>query len=224
MRCDWTLAEKMSLQHIFPLFLLFSLHQAFADETREVSVIGEVDNPGRFSLNDNLTLGDLLTLKAKLSPLASTKRIEIYRSGKMKIYNLKLHSSIKLVSGDIIKVPIRSWYEEQSSDQEHVLKITSKNPHQSFERIKALNIKGVKVQYSAARRIEFRSASKEPQGVWSRVLVVLTYELNEEDEHVAKDIFIYSRNWSSKIGPTQKLKYQIDLEKQISEICSSESE
>jgi hypothetical protein len=214
------IAKKMSLQHIFSVFLFFSLHQVFADEKREVLVGGELENPGHFSLNEDSTLGDILSQKAKLLPLASTRRIEIHRSGTKIIYDLKLHSSIKLVSGDVIVVPARSWYEGQSLDQEHLLKITPKNPRQSFEKIKALKIKGVKVQYSAARRVEFRPASKEPQGVWSRVLVVLAYDLNDEGKRVAKDIFIYSRNWSSKVGRTPKLKYQIELEKQISEICS----
>ena len=81
-----------------------------------VYVIGRINNPGRFVLNTNLNVLQVLAAAGGLNPFAKGGKIKVLRgeNGQTKIFNFdyddvikgeKLHQNIYLKRGDVIVVP-----------------------------------------------------------------------------------------------------------------------
>jgi len=186
-----------------------------ADNRATVSIYGEIKNPGVFRINENTTLNDLIPEKALLLNSAARRRIEIMSKGRMLLFDLNKPSQIKLVSGDVIMVPIKSWYEEQSNEQEHTSKILVENAKRKLDEIAKIKLNGLKVQNNEGG-VEFRPVKSGADNGWSRVLIK-----SYTDHNGSNFIVISSRNWSNRIGRTTKLKYQLELEQEILQICNT---
>ena len=83
-------------------------------QNREVSVLGQVKDPGSYPFKERLTLVQALSLAGGLSPLAHTRKVKLIREtqGGRKTFELDLRdilqgrrADLELAPGDIVFVP-----------------------------------------------------------------------------------------------------------------------
>jgi polysaccharide export outer membrane protein len=84
-----------------------------------VTVMGEVNTPGRYLLSQNMRLFDLLAQAGGLTPFANRKKIEILRSESnalrrklvvdLKVVEKGKEAEPSLLAGDVVIVPRRTF-------------------------------------------------------------------------------------------------------------------
>ena len=77
-----------------------------------VAIGGHVKRRGKFDLPFDTTLQQALKEAGGADPFGAVNRIELYRKGKRKIYNLRKPETqnMKLIDNDVINVPQKNWW------------------------------------------------------------------------------------------------------------------
>lgn len=77
----------------------------------EVTVGGQVRQPGRIMIPSGGTLADAVKAAGGETPFGAINRVKLYRNGKVYTYNLReaKHRGVRMYSGDLLDVPQKMW-------------------------------------------------------------------------------------------------------------------